>query len=71
MPDFYARHKKNIFFCLTCLLGIVVLYPFIDYQPIMATGDHGRDLYAARVALEGRVPYRDYWWVYGPAMPYY
>lgn len=37
----------------------------------MATGDHGRDLYAARVALEGRAPYRDYWWVYGPLMPYY
>ena len=71
MPDFYARHKKNIFFCLTCLLGIVVLYPFIDYQPIMATGDHGRDLYAAQVSLKGHLPYRDYWWVYGPLMPYY
>ena len=56
MPDFYARHKKNIFFCLTCLLGIVVLYPFIDYQPIMATGDHGRDLYAAQVSLKGHLP---------------
>lgn len=71
MLDFYARHKKNIFFCLTCLLGIVVLYPFMDYQPVMATGDHGRDLYAAQVALKGHLPYRDYWWVYGPLMPYY
>lgn len=63
--------KNQIFFFLTLFAGIFILYPFLDYQPIMATGDHGRDLYAARVALEGRVPYRDYWWVYGPLMPYY
>lgn len=63
--------SKEIFFCLTFLAGIFILYPFLDYQALMAAGDHGRDLYAARVALEGRVPYRDYWWVYGPLMPYY
>ena len=37
----------------------------------MATGDHGRDLYAYQVSLKGHLPYRDYWWVYGPLMPYY
>ena len=66
-----AKYKTEIFFFLTLVAGIVILYPFVDYQAIMATGDHGRDLYAARVALEGHVPYRDYWWVYGPLMPYY
>jgi len=63
--------KNQIFFFLTLFAGVFILYPFLDYQSIMATGDHGRDLYAARAALEGRVPYRDYWWVYGPLMPYY
>ena len=63
--------KNKIFFFLTLFAGIFILYPFLDYQSVMATGDHRRDLYAARVALEGRVPYRDYWWVYGPLMPYY
>ncbi len=63
--------KNQIFFLLTLFAGIFILYPFLDYQSIMATGDHGRDLYAARWAFEGQVPYRDYWWVYGPAMPYY
>lgn len=63
--------KNQIFFFLTLFAGIFILYPFLDYQSIIAPGDHGRDLYAARVALEGRAPYRDYWWVYGPLMPYY
>lgn len=67
MPKFSSK----IFFWLTLLAGIWILYPFLDYQPLLAQGDHGRDLYAASVAFEGRVPYRDYWWVYGPLMPYY
>ena len=67
MPKF----SKETFFFLTLFAGIFILHPFLDYQPIMATGDHGRDLYAASAALEGRIPYRDYWWAYGPLMPYY
>ena len=67
----FAKYKTEIFFFLTLVAGIVILYPFVDYQAIMATGDHGRDLYAAQVALKGHLPYRDYWWVYGPLMPYY
>ncbi|MBI5416265.1 MAG: hypothetical protein HZA29_05570 [Candidatus Omnitrophica bacterium] len=60
-----------MFFFLTLFAGIFILYPFLDYQSIMATGDHGRDLYAAQVTLKGHLPYRDYWWVYGPLMPWY
>lgn len=63
--------KNQIFFFLTLFAGIFILYPFLDYQSVMATGDHGRDLYAAQVSLKGHLPYRDYWWVYGPLMPYY
>lgn len=63
--------KNQIFFFLALFAGVLVLYPFLDYQPVMAAGDHGRDLYAAQVTLKGHLPYRDYWWVYGPLMPYY
>ncbi|MBI5024871.1 MAG: hypothetical protein HZC18_07755 [Candidatus Omnitrophica bacterium] len=63
--------KNQIFFFLTFFAGLLVLSPLIDYQSVMATGDHGRDLYAAQVSLKGHLPYRDYWWVYGPLMPYY
>ena len=42
-----------------------------DWQPHITQGDHGRDLYAFKKTLEGQVPYRDYWWPYGPLMPYY
>ncbi len=71
LPTFYARHKKNIFLALTFLLGVVVLYPSLDYQPLLAQGDHGRDLYAAQVSMNGQIPYKDYFWSYGPIMPYY
>jgi len=65
------QSKNQMFFFLTLLAGAFILYPFLDYQSVMATGDHGRDLYAAQVSLKGHLPYRDYWWVYGPLMPYY
>ncbi len=64
-------YAQGAFFWLTCLVGLVLILPSLDYQGIMATGDHGRDLYAARAALKGQLPYRDYWWIYGPLMPYY
>ena len=63
--------KNQIFFFLTLFAGIFILYPFLDYQSVMATGDHGRDLYAAQASLDGQVPYKNYFWIYGPLMPYY
>ncbi len=60
-----------IFFWLTLVVGVLLLYPTISLQGPMSTGDHGRDLYAFNRTLHGDLPYQDYWWVYGPLMPYY
>ncbi|MBP9855637.1 MAG: hypothetical protein KBD53_12280 [Candidatus Omnitrophica bacterium] len=38
---------------------------------MLTTGDHGRDLDAAEQVLRGKIVYQDYYWVYGPIMPYY
>ncbi len=62
---------SRLFFWLTLVFGIVFLYPLIDTQSYLATGDHGRDFYVFERTLHGDVPYQDYWWVYGPIMPYY
>ena len=67
--DFF-QNRTAVFF-LTLLTAGVILYPTINYQPWLASGDHGRDLYCFKATLDGAVPYRDYWWVYGPIMPYY
>ncbi|MDP2653634.1 MAG: hypothetical protein Q8Q08_06345 [Candidatus Omnitrophota bacterium] len=56
---------------LVASAGVLILLHHITYQPALSQGDHGRDLYAAAASLRGDVPYRDYWWVYGPLMPSY
>lgn len=43
----------------------------LDIMPFLVQGDHGKDLYAFWRTSQGEIPYRDYWWVYGPLMPYY
>jgi len=53
------------------LLCALIIGPGLDVYPELATGDHGRDLYAAEAALRGEWPYRDYIWQYGPIMPFY
>ncbi len=68
---FYKRHEKHIFLFFTIILGIFLLHQVSDYQIFLSQGDHGRDLYCFQKTLEGQKPYQDYWWVYGPAMPYY
>ncbi len=66
------RANKNIpLVILLFLVGICILYPYHNFQISLAQGDNGRDLYCFRQTLEGKIPYRDYWWVYGPLMPYY
>lgn len=62
---------KYIYLLLTVALGIILLWPDLNFQTWLSTGDHGRDLDAAEQVLRGKTVYRDYWWVYGPAMPYY
>ncbi len=59
------------FFLLTVLCGIVIHLPYHNFQSFVSQGDHGRDLYAAAAVLRGEMPYKDFWWVYGPLMPYY
>ncbi|MDD3374246.1 MAG: hypothetical protein PHY73_00800 [Candidatus Omnitrophica bacterium] len=71
LSTFLSKNQKILLLVLTCILGIFILAPYANFQPILAQGDHGRDLYAFRSTLEGSTPYEDYWWVYGPAMPYY
>ncbi len=58
-------------FLLVPLAGLFLLFHHISFQPFLSQGDHGRDLYAFAQTLHGQMPYRDYWWVYGPLMPYY
>src|SRR5262249_18852240 len=60
-----------IFLGLTILCGIWINLPYHNFQDFLAQGDHGRDLYAAQAVLRGEAPYRDFWRVYGPLMPYY
>ena len=66
-----ALHKKWLFFLLTLLAGIYILYPFHDFQYYMSTGDHGRELYSYKKAMDGAIPYQDYSWLYGPFLLYY
>jgi len=50
---------------------MIILYPHLNYQPYLAQGDHGRDLYSYKLTYEGGVPYRDYFSQNGPLMPYF
>ena len=69
--DLWSSWQRVVGLLLAGVLGIAILYSSVHFQPIMAQGDHGRDLYAFQQASLGAVPYRDYWWVYGPLMPEY
>lgn len=65
------QHRKMLYGMCLIIISVVFLFPQINYQPYLAQGDHGRDLYAASASIQGQIPYIDYWWVYGPLMPYY
>ncbi len=65
------KFNKAIFLFITIIIGIYSLWPLNNFQGILAQGDHGRDLYISQQAINGKRPYQDYWWVYGPLMPYY
>jgi len=56
---------------LVLFSGILFHYPTLDFQPLIAQGDHGRDLYSFQLTLQGKAPYKDFWWQYGPLMTYY
>ena len=63
--------QKNIFLLLTILMAAIFVWPELNFQDLLSQGDHGRDLYAFDAVTHGQLPYKDFWWVYGPIMPYY
>ena len=69
--DFLKQHAKPFVLLLVLLAGIIITAPFANYQDYLSQGDHGRDLYAAQAVFRGELPYKDFWWVYGPLTPYY
>ncbi|MBF0504192.1 MAG: hypothetical protein HQL14_03720 [Candidatus Omnitrophica bacterium] len=62
---------KVIFLLLTILTAGIFVWPELNFQDLLSQGDHGRDLYAFDAVTHGKLPYKDFWWVYGPLMPYY
>lgn len=64
-------NKKKIFLLLIIVIAFGIGLYKLNYYPQLSQGDHGRDLYSAQATLRGELPYKDYWWVYGPLMPYY
>jgi len=62
---------KTVFLLLTILVAGIYVWPELNFQDLLSQGDHGRDLYAFDAVTHGQLPYKDFWWVYGPFMPYY
>lgn len=56
---------------LTIALGVAILAPYTRFEDVLDQSDRGRDLYCFKKTMDGATVYRDYWWIYGPAMPYY
>ncbi|HOW35427.1 MAG TPA: hypothetical protein PL155_03335 [Candidatus Omnitrophota bacterium] len=59
------------FFVLAFLAGIIILAPYHNFQNVLSQGDHGHNLYCYKKTMDGALPYQDYYWPYGPLMPYY
>jgi len=68
---FFKQNSKCLVLLLVLIAGIIITAPCANFQDFLSQGDHGRDLYAAQAVYRGELPYRDFWWVYGPLMPYY
>jgi hypothetical protein len=66
-----SKMKNVLSLLLLIVVGLFIYFPSLDILPYMAEGDTGRDLYAYEMTLEGKTPYRDYFYNYGPLMPYY
>ncbi len=64
-------NKHTLFLVAVIATVLIMGLPELNYYPLLSQGDHGRDLYAAQAVLRGELPYKDFWWVYGPIMPYY
>ncbi len=64
-------NSRSLFLLLTFLTAAIYVWPELNFQDHLAQGDHGRDLYAFDAVTRGKLAYKDFWWVYGPLMPYY
>ncbi|MCD4779853.1 MAG: glycosyltransferase family 39 protein [Candidatus Omnitrophica bacterium] len=60
-----------IFYTCLFLVGFLILSHNLYYQAFLTTGDHGSNLMAFLKTMQGGHPFRDFWWPYGPLMPYY
>jgi len=69
--SFWKQHARSLMVLAVIAIGILINSPYINYQNYLSQGDHGRDLYAAEAVYRGELPYKDFWWVYGPLTPYY
>jgi len=67
----WRQQQRLLFLLLTLITGIVVLFPYLNFQLHLSPGDHGRDLYSFKKTFEGALLYRDYRSQNGPLMPYY
>lgn len=65
--------KREDFLWPLLLVFVYSLFwvPLLNVHPLLSTGDNGRDLYAFWMTAQGKWPFRDYWWIYGPLMPLY
>jgi hypothetical protein len=59
------NYSKFLILLSVLAAGILITAPFANFQAFLATGDHGRDLYAAQAVYRGELPYKNFWWVYG------
>ena len=69
--SFWKNHSRFLILLLVLVVGILMAAPYANFQNYLSQGDHGRDLYAAQAVNQGELPYKDFWWDYGPLMPYY
>ena len=68
---FSYKRRIPLFFILTLISGMFLVFPFHNFQLKFSQGDNGNDMYCFWRAFEGGRVYQDFWWDYGPLMPYY
>ena len=66
---FYFSSTQLFVFCL--LIGFLWNLPTVFVQDGLTPGDAGGNLYTIEAVMRGQVPYKDFWWNYGPLPLYY
>jgi ABC-type amino acid transport system permease subunit len=69
-PDKRPGRQRALFLMLALCVGVLIIYPRQGGEAWFDPGDRGRDVYAFERTLHGELPYKDYFWFYGPLMPY-